>query len=245
MDEKQSVYPVGFWNYTHSGVLEVKSAVADWQQLGMTIAMSSEYEKPEDKQYILDTLDEAQKRGIKVIVCDYRTHWNYYGARGEEEFTRAVKDAVEDFGRHPAFFAFHVGDEPVPKTKVWEDMKSAAKIVNTLSRGFVNFFPLFGFKNNGVENENDVEDMLAETAKETGLFCLCYDCYTQCNYEIQKEQGLEEYFKNLMLFKRAADRAGIPLWTTLLSVGHCCYRTPDRDDIRWQIYTALAHGGRG
>ena len=68
MDEKQSVYPVGFWNYTHSGVLEVKSAVADWQQLGMTIAMSSEYEKPEDKQYILDTLDEAQKRGPEVVL---------------------------------------------------------------------------------------------------------------------------------------------------------------------------------
>lgn len=245
MNEKNNVFPVGFWNYTHSNVVEIKSAVADWQQLGMTVAMSSEYEKSEDKQYILDTLDQAQKRGIKVIVCDYRTHWNYYGAHGEKEFTRAVKEAIEDFGHHEAFLAFHIGDEPVPKTKVWEDMKHAAKIVNSLSRGFVNFFPLFGFKDNGMESEEQVMDMLADTAKETGLFCLCYDCYTQCNYEIQKEKGLEEYFKNLVLFKKAADRVGIPFWTTLLSVGHCCYRTPDRDDIRWQIYTALAHGVQG
>lgn len=61
MNEKNNVFPVGFWNYTHSNVVEIKSAVADWQQLGMTVAMSSEYEKSEDKQYILDTLDQAQK----------------------------------------------------------------------------------------------------------------------------------------------------------------------------------------
>ena len=240
MDEKKDVFPVGFWNYTHSNVLEVKSAVEDWQTLGMTVAMSSEYEKPEDKQYILDTLDEAEKHGIKVIVCDYRTHWNYYGAHTEEEYTKAVKEAVEDFGHHPAFLAFHVGDEPTPKTKVWEDMKRATKIVNSMSRAFVNFFPLFGFKDSGIKDENEVVDMLAETAKETGLFCLCYDCYTQCNYELQKEKGLDEYFKNLMLFKKAADMVGIPFWTTLLSVGHWCYRTPNRDDLRWQIYKLVA-----
>lgn len=245
MNEEKNVYPVGFWNYTHSNVLEVKSAAEDWQQLGMTLAMSSEYEKPEDKQYISDTLDEAQKRGIKVIVCDYRTHWNYYASHTEEEFTKAVKEAIEDFGNHPAFFAFHIGDEPTPGTKTWEDMKGAAKIVNSFSRGFVNFFPLFGFKNSGIEDENTVLEMLAETAKEAKLFCLCYDCYTQCNYAIQKEKGLEEYFKNLVIFKKAADKAGIPFWTTLLSVGHWCYRTPARDDIRWQIYTALAHGVQG
>ena len=53
------------------------------------------------------------------------------------------------------------------------------------------------------------------------------------------------YFRNLRLYREAADRAGIIPWTTLLSVGHWRYRCPNEDDLRWQLSTAVASGMEG
>ncbi|MFR1554930.1 MAG: hypothetical protein ACLSTV_09685 [Coriobacteriales bacterium] len=238
-------FPVGFWNYTAAGyVKDVRAGAEDWKTLGMNVAMSSVCKSEEDKEYILKSLDAAYEQGIKMIVCDKRTCWLYYTEHGGEAYKKAVLNAVKDFGAHPAFFAFSVGDEP--HLYEWEDMKNAVKIVNSVSTAFINFLPLFD--ENGPEWEGithgEYVDLLADTVKETGLFCLCYDCYSQCEYHFG-EKDINEYFKNLSAFKRAAEKAGVPLWTTLLSVGHWRYRTPDIDDIRWQIYTAVSHGVNG
>lgn len=61
-----------------------------------------------------------------------------------------------------------MGDEPVPNTKVWEDMKSAAIIINSLLRGSPTF-RLFGVKNIGVENETRVMDMLRNPQKKRAV----------------------------------------------------------------------------
>jgi hypothetical protein len=42
-----------------------------------------------------------------------------------------------------------------------------------------------------------------------------------------------------------AKRAGVPFWTTILSVGHYNYRCPSEDDIRWQFNSAIAYGAQG
>lgn len=236
---------MGFWNYTAAGYVEdVQAGAEDWKRLGMNVAMSSNCNGEEDKEYILKSLDAAYAQGIRMIVCDKRTCWLYYTEHGEEEYKKAVLNAVKDFGTHPAFFAFSVGDEP--HLYEWEDMKNAVKIVNSVSTAFINFLPLFDESApewEGLTHAGYVE-LLAETVRETGLFCLSYDCYSQCEYHFA-EKAINEYFKNLAAFKRAAEKADVPLWTTLLSVGHWHYRTPDIDDIRWQIYTAVSHGVNG
>lgn len=71
---------------------------------------------------------------------------------------------------------------------------------------------------------------------------LCYDCYTQMNPE---EEGTDRFFLNLKYYSDAAKAANLPLWTTLLSVGHYRYREPDEDDLRWQLSAAAACGCKG
>ena len=237
-------FPLGFWNYTKAGTLNAEESVKDWQHLGMNLAMSSEYSSENDKQSIIDCLNEAQKRGIKVIVCDMRTNWRNYSESGEEKFKADVLAAVKDFGDHPAFYAFHVGDEP--HIDEWSDMENALKTVNSVSNGFVNFLPLYdenGPEWHGIKYAG-YADLIVETAKKTGLKMICYDFYTQCEYYYD-EKGINDYFRNLVFFKEIALRVNVPLWTTLLSVGHWRYRVPTIDDIRWQIYTAVAHGVNG
>lgn len=245
MKNNQNYFPIGFWNYTKAGYLKnIQASADDWKHLGMNVAMSSAYSDEKDKDYILQSLDAAFERGIKMIICDKRTCWLYYTEHGEEEYKKAVAAAVKDFGSHPAFLAFSVGDEP--HLYEWQDMKNSVKIVNEISNAYINFLPLFDESApewEGLSHEKYV-DVLAETVKETGLFCLSYDCYTQCDYHFNQEK-IDNYFKNVTYFKKAADMAGVPLWNTLLSVGHWNYRTPTIDDIRWQIYTSVAHGVNG
>lgn len=237
-------FPLGFWNYTDAGTLNAEQSVNDWQTLGMNLAMSSTLPIGGDKQSIIDCLNEAQKRGIKVIICDERTVWHTYTTFGENEYRKGVLAAVKDFGSHPAFYAFNVGDEP--HIDEWADMENSLKIVNSVSNGFVNFLPLYdenGPEWHGIKYDG-YADLIVKTALNTGLKMICYDCYMQCEFHYD-EKGIDEYFKNLAFFKNVALRAGAAFWTTLLSVGHWKYRVPTVDDLRWQIYTAAAHGVNG
>jgi hypothetical protein len=60
-----------------------------------------------------------------------------------------------------------------------------------------------------------------------------------------KGDRTDAFFENLRLFGEAADRNGIPMWTTLLSTGHYNYRCPTEDDLRWQLNNAAIHGAKG
>ena len=63
-------------------------------------------------------------------------------------------------------------------------------------------------------------------------------------FENNREEGIEYYFYNLNRFREYALKAGVDLWTTLLSVGHMVFSVPTEDEIRWQISTAAAHGAK-
>ena len=134
--------PIGFWNYVDCGVLG-KEAVADWKELGISLAMSFEYDSTKNtKEQMLEVLDECARLGIQVVVCDTRAHWKTYLSRGEAEFTRLLKEAIADFGGHKAVFGFHVGDEP-DKT-MWEAAIRCCVLQKQLAphlHPFVNFFP--------------------------------------------------------------------------------------------------------
>ena len=40
---------MGFWNYTETGRLDAAQAACDWKELGMNLAMSSNFLRGDDK----------------------------------------------------------------------------------------------------------------------------------------------------------------------------------------------------
>lgn len=244
MKTEEGFFPVGFWNYVPCGTLDAERSAEDWRELGMNLAMSCDYLSPADKDFMLKNLDAAHRNGLKVIVCDCRTTWKNYAQKGEKAFRGEVKEAAEDFASHPAFYAFHVGDEPDKDS--WEDMLAAAKIVKEYAPPFVNYFPYFeeDFEKRVGTDHAGYTRKLADAVGQTGLTALSYDCYNQCLF-YEREKGIDDYFYNLNSFYKTAKECGLPMWTTLLSVGHWCYRVPTEDDLRWQISTAAAHGAKG
>lgn len=238
-------YYTSFWNYVKTGTLDNSDAANDWKKMGINLPMSWEYIDGEsDKKIFLEMLDECQKHGMKVIICDSRTRWEQLTEKGIVEFEEGVKRAAEDFATHPAAFGFHIGDEP--NKSQMPDMIEAYKIVKKAAphlTPFVNFLPYWeDYSDPDAFNEH-VEYMCG-VAKEAGLEMVCYDYYGQM---ASNESGrlIDLYFKNLNLFRIVAERNHIPLWTTLLSTAHYNSKTITEDDVMWQIATATAHGCKG
>ena len=242
-------YKIGFWNYVKCGEIDNKSAVNDWHELGMNLAMSFTYSyQKHNKQDLIDMLDECLSKNISVIVCDERTQFRTLIKEGEESFKKGVLNALEDFGWHKAVFGFSIGDEPDAREwnwaiKAYNIVQKANENLNT----FINFYPYFiddSFEQVlGVKKE-DYWNKLDDFLKQTGAKILSYDYYGQCNY-FDKELWIDIYFKNLNNFRRVAKNNNAELYTCLLSVGHWGYRVPTEDDLRWQINTAIAHGAVG
>ncbi len=235
-------FPVGFWNYVQADRLGV-SAVQDWADAGMTLTMSPEFDPDRhDAGQLRSILDAAADANIKMIVCDRRGYWTQLTRGGEDAYRRDFEAAVAEFGDHPAVFGFHVGDEP--EAAAFPDACRAQRLQKVVAPQLVPFLNLLPWYE-GVETRvgyarwADYLDAYVEMAQPD---LLCYDCYAQMN---PGQEGWGMYFANLREYRDAAQRHGLPFWTTLLSVGHFRYRCPKEDDLRWQVNTAVAHGAKG
>ena len=244
-------YPISFWSYTNlkeHGEYMDEAEVEEWADAGFTVSQSPNYDAndPEQKAHILRLLDWAHERGMKLILCDPRC----YAKRGSGEkeglispdYADGVRAAVEDFGSHPATFGFHVGDEPGADIKdaffeCYRVQKEAAPHLHP----FANLLPFFP----GIEARAGTDtwaNYLDEYVQESQADLISYDCYAQMN---PGQNGWQNYYENLRLYREASLRNGVPFWNTILSVGHFRYRCPNLDEIRWQFNTTIASGAHG
>lgn len=238
-------YPIGFWNY--AGIDRQDSdTVKDWTELGMNVAMSPYYyneNNPKYKAKMIGILDECAKNGIKVIVRDARTFFNYLEKNGEEEYKKAFIEAYNDFGKHPAVMGFHVGDEPVASQLPY--YIKAIKIQKEIAPELSPYFNLLPLHDGNMEwagyDFKTVEEMIDYICKNCPAQIIAIDHYAQ----MRDEEGINNYFDLLNTYHKAAVKHNIPMYMTDLSVPHFKYRKPTIDDLRWQLNTSFAHGANG
>lgn len=243
MERYPEKFPIGFWNYQKTNQITPED-VKDWYDLGMTFAHSPAFDPAiHSKEEMLATLDACEKYGIRVIMDDERAFWA--GAADNPEGYRAqFMEAYEDFGKHPAVFSFHVGDEPY-NDQAFADSAAAHRIELEAAPELVPFINFVGYCDDYLKEKLKAPSFtqwLEQYKEKSGLKILCYDVYCQMN---PGEEGWNGYFENLRMHVEAANANGIIPWTTLLSVGHFRYRCPSEDDLRWQLNTAVAAGMRG
>lgn len=233
-----------FWNYLPCGILD-KSIVHKWKDMNCNLFMSFRFlENKSNKQDMIDLLDEAHKVSIQVIINDERTEYLRLNKMSKEEFVKGVKDAINDFGNHPATFGFYGGDEPFSDQE--ENFAFTMKLLKELlpnKKHYGNLLPYWS----GLlaePNENNREDefyyqKINRIIKEGYLDILAFDQYTQLyNESKNQEEGIELFLKGMYHFSSIAKDNHIPLYVSLLSVGHYSYREPTELDIRWQINAA-------
>ena len=237
---------LGFWNYAPFGIISNKDAVKDWVSVGSNLPMSFIYDyKKNKKDEMLALLDECQKFHLKLIVSDTRTLFTNLRSMTKEDFRSLVKAAYDDFGHHEAAFGFFIGDEPSPEDS--DLFIEAMKIVLEEMPGLVpfgNLLPYFMEINN--PRKEEYIEILNKILKETKTPLIGFDQYSQCFDEYAHPlEGIQSYFYGLDKYQEITKKNNTSFIISLLSVGHWNYRVPTEDDIRWQIYTSLAHGARG
>jgi len=244
MSDKKT-FPIGFWNILHATAGGV-DAVQDWKDFGATLTLSGFFHPGEDKEEFRRMLDRCYEQNIRIIVGDVRLSFpNVNNGHYEED----VREIVADFADHPAVYGFHLGDEP--NGDQTENAIRAVQIFREIcphKEAYLNLLPWYSDQYGGVEArvaiQSDYKSYLIDFIRRSGIRILSYDCYFQLEELHGKptERAWETYFRNLRIFREAADETGVQLWYTTLAVGHMYYRCPTEDDIRWEISTAAASG---
>ena len=241
----------GFWNYLHVGIID-KSIVAKWVDMNCNLFMSFRFIKGKsNKQDMIDLLDEAHKYGYQVIINDERVEYLRLNEMSKEEFIKNVKEAVEDFGHHPATFGFYGGDEPFSDQE--DNFCFTMSLLKELLPNKTHYGNLLPYWSGllGEEKENNREDefyyeKINRLIKKGNLDILAFDQYTQCYDESQDQhKGIISFINATRHFYNLAKQNNIPLYVSVLSIGHLRYREPTEMDIRWQINVTTALGAKG
>lgn len=240
-----------FWNYLPCGTLD-KSIVHKWKDMNCNLFMSFRYlENKSNKQDMIDLLDEAQKVGVKVIINDERCEYLRLNKMTKEEFVKGVKESIKDFGSHPATFGFYGGDEPFSDQE--ENFAFTMKLLKELSPKQMHYGNLLPYWSHllAEPDENYREDefyynKINKIIKEGSLDILAFDQYTQLyNESKDQKEGINLFLNGMYHFSKLAKENNIPLYVSLLSVGHYSYREPTELDIRWQINASAILGAKG
>ena len=234
-------YPIGFWNYTNlaeHGEYFNEQEMDSLVDGGYTVTQTPNFDptKPAEKEQTRKLLDWAHERGMKLIPRDPRcmAESDPTGKLPKAGFREGAQAALKDFGAHPANFGFYVGDEGTN-----DGMFECHRIQRELAPHLHPFNNLLPVCANTDEGEAKYLD---DFVTKCNADLLGYDCYTQMT---MTGPMLDDYFRNLRLFREAGLRHSVPFWNTPLCIGHNQYLCPNYNDLRWQFNTSVASGAHG
>lgn len=186
------------------------------------------------------TLDACEAAGLKAIVSDPRCA-NYDWTHVDENVARSnITSLVKEVGKHPAVYGYYLRDEP--NSSFFPGLAKVAAQIHELAPdkwAYINLFP--NYANAGQLGTSSYEDYLEKFISTCKPTVLSYD-----NYSLMDDGSLRDgYWQNLEAMRNASVKHKIPFWNIVLSVAHFNYREPGAADLRFEVYTTLAYGGKG
>lgn len=185
-------------------------------------------------------LDLCQAAGLKAIVSDGRASGYDWKNVDEAVARRNIASLVAETGQHPAVYGYYLRDEP--GAELFPGLATVSALVRELAPGkwpYINLYPNYANAQQlGTPTYEEHLQRFIETCKPT---MLSYD-----HYALMDDGSLRHgYWQNLEQMRTAAKRHGLDFWNIVLTVAHFNYREPTPADLRFQVYTTLAYGGRG
>jgi hypothetical protein len=219
-------FPIMAWNWAPKD----PATLQKMRECGLTIAG---FVAP-------DSLDACQAAGLKGIVSNQRTSGYDWANVDEAKARENVTSLVAKVGRHPAVFGYYLRDEP--GTAMFPGLAKVAGLVRELSPGkwpYINLFP--DYANSDQLGTATYADYLERFIATCHPSIISYD-----NYSLMDDGSVREnYWTNLEAVRAACQKHGIEFWNIVLSVAHFSYRELNAADLRFEVYTTLAYGGRG
>ncbi len=186
-----------------------------------------------DREGNLETLDMAQKHGLKVYVFDSRI------GQGDEK----IAEMVNDFKDHPALAGYYITDEPdTSRLRSAVELMLKVKRLDPAKDAYINHLPDWAI--DGKEDyEHSFMKRYIEGAGKENIEYIAFD-----NYPFKRGNRLEKtYFNNLEIIRRVGLKYDLKTSSCLQSFGMGFngvveLRRPNADELRMNVYSNLAYG---
>jgi hypothetical protein len=187
-------------------------------------------------------LDVAKRHGLRAQLHDPLLSPDSLKSPSQQAKLDALIDRVRN---HPALYSYFIIDEP--STAAFPALGTMVAHLRTRDPAhlaYINLFPTYA-TNEQLGTKGDVttayHDYLRQYMETVKPSLLSYD-----NYQFTVRGDNSDYFLNLAMVRRRAQKAGVPL----LNIVQACtwapdMRVPGPDEVRFLLYTTLAYGGQG
>ncbi len=211
-------------------------------------------------------LDWCEALGLKANVSDPRMH---IALAGEEGWETALDAMIEDYRAFPAVNRFFMKDEPVDE--YFPTIGRVARYLHDhdpVHGEYVNFLPHHAVPQiEGMDMLDRYNLHMDRYIAEVHPSLLSYDHYSLSCRRVDSLEGKKparrsednikrngwegqlyeavdnpNFYDNLILVRNKAAEIGVPWMTIILLVEHWHYRWPTEGEVRWEAFTALAHG---
>lgn len=243
--------PIGMWvtppeNYRTSEYYELM------KECGINFVNGfASYETNTDA--IKQSLSLAEKHGLKFLVADQKVSAfiREYQKNPDAGILEEAMKQIEEYYQYPAYAGQLLMDEPGRAM-----FDSLYPFVESYRKNYpgkqwhVNMFPHYAEGGAGVAYEQYVDDWIDMVNPNY----YSYDSYPLLVYDEENPLArpeITDYYYNLDLLRSKTRAKEIPFWSFIQTVGISGTegvpdkRTPSREDIRWQVFTNLAFGGKG
>lgn len=178
----------------------------------------------------------AEKHHLKLILTDPRLQVDSIGVNA----TLARLDSIGfDYASYPALLGYNISLQ-TPAT----NFTALSKIVHAWQQKqpyhipFINLYPSY----------TSIADLEANSYQQylKKFFELVKPTFVSFNhYPIIKSGLRADYYENLELIQKYAQKQQIPFWGFVLTWAHSVYQVPSESHLRLQAFSNLAYGARG
>lgn len=219
-------FPIMAWNSPPADLATLKKM----RECGLTVAgfVSAK------------NLDLCEQAGLKALVSDPRVS-DYDWKNVDEKVARKnLKGLLEEVGNSPTVYGYYLRDEP--SAELFPGLGKMSRLIRELAPGkwpYINLFPNYATpKQLDASSYTEYLEKFNDLCQPT---ILSYD-----HYALMDDGTLRDgYWQNLEQMRDSARKHHLPFWNIVLAVAHFNYREPTGADLRFEVYSTLAYGGRG
>ncbi|MBR5447694.1 MAG: hypothetical protein IKV40_04645 [Clostridia bacterium] len=244
-------YPFSMWVYNPLSDF-TPDEVALWYDCGFTHPELPRVYSNSEAASLIPFLDEAQKRGIKVIANFANLAIPRFQEisecilvkEGSDAYEKEFREAYEIIGSHPALHGFYVADEPA-RPQFFSLVNECYRIQKKVAPELHPFVNLRGETPAFDKSEfsgKTYEEWMAYLGNELGISFVTLDLYGP----MINDNLMPSYFRSI---KGAVETSlkvnGPDIWANLLSSAHYAYHVPSESEYRWMVNSSAALGCRG
>ena len=194
-------------------------------------------------------LDVAGRHGLRGLLADPLVA----RATLDDPTRRAALEAlILRMKGHPAFEAYHLGDEPTAGAFAGlGELVAFLRERDPAHLAYINLLPIYA-NNQQLGVDGPIEPAYAEHLRRfvdlVRPALLSYD-----HYQFTRSNDAPQYFLNLAMVRERAVAAGVPFlnivqassWVPGSAASPTSPRVPGPDEVRYLVFTTLAYGAQG